>query len=75
MVHHIYHAAFTLPNGGLRESDMYMSPLTRLRDDPTLVLEVGHSKHTSELRLGAKRWLSRTPPVRCSVQLALDVLG
>jgi hypothetical protein len=58
-----------MPNSGLKEPDMYLFPTTRKRD-PTLVLEVGYSERLSDLRLDAKRWLSRTPQVSCSAELA-----
>ena len=58
-----------MPNGGFKEPDMYLFPTTRQRD-PTLVLEVGHSERLSDLRLDAKRWLSRTPQVSRSVEPA-----
>jgi len=61
---------FTLPNG-LKEPDMYISPLTRPKEDPTLVLEVGYSERMSELRLDARRWLSRNPPVLLVVLIDL----
>jgi len=53
---------FHLPNG-FKEPDMYIFPVTRVREDPTLVLEVGYSERMSEWRQDAKRWLSRTPAV------------
>jgi len=44
--------------------------MARVQEDPTLLLEVGYSETMSELRLDARRWLSRTPRVRFSTQLA-----
>jgi hypothetical protein len=49
---------------------MYIFPVARVREDPTLVLEVGYSESMSDLRLDSRRWLSRTPRVRFSMQLA-----
>ena len=65
---YISHTAFHLPNG-FKEPDMYIFPVTRVREDPTLVLEVGYSERMSEWRQDAKRWLLRTPAVRFSAQL------
>jgi hypothetical protein len=35
--------------------------MTRLYEDPMLVLEVGYSESLSDLRLDARWWLARTP--------------
>ena len=58
-----------MPNG-FKEPDMYIFPTSRVQEDPTLVLEVGYSESLHDLRLDARRWLSRIPRVRSSTQLA-----
>lgn len=48
---------------------MYIFPVARVREDLTLVLEVGYSESMRDLRLDARWWLSRTPRVRFSTRL------
>ena len=63
---YIYYTAIRLPSG-FKEPDAQIFLTGRGPKDPTLVLEVGYSEGLSDLRLDARRWLSRTPPVRLSV--------
>jgi hypothetical protein len=63
---HIYYAAIYLLDG-FKEPDSQIFPTTRRPNDPTLVLEVGYSECMNDLRQDARRWLSKTPPVRFSV--------
>jgi len=58
-----------VPNG-FKEPDAQIFLTGCGPKDPTLVLEVGYSEGLSDLRLDVRHWLSRTPPVRLSVQLA-----
>ncbi|KIM85552.1 hypothetical protein PILCRDRAFT_816751 [Piloderma croceum F 1598] len=55
-------ATIRVPNG-FKEPDAQIFLTGRGPKDPTLVLEVGYSEGMSDLRLDARRWLSRTPPV------------
>jgi hypothetical protein len=66
---YIYYTAIRVPNG-FKEPDAQICLTGRGPKDPTLVLEVGYSESMSDLRLDARHWLSRTPPVRLSVRLA-----